>query len=187
MCEITFVRFHVAAVEEKAFRVENKYALFGFFGTHACANQPFTNGPRNSDAAGSCAVNDKRFIGKIFVAQMASGENTRECDSTSALDVVVKRRALIAVTIEYFECRFFREIFPLDDRLWPFLPYGLSEAIHEAVVLVTCKSFLSNTEVVFIVDQIHAIGADVERDRHRMEGAYTAGDCVQGHLADGDR
>lgn len=152
----------------------------------AGGDHPIANGHCDAHATSARSVNHDRLVDERFALLMASRDDASKGDRAGALDVVVERRDLIAITLEDGESGILREILPLDDRVREALLHCVYELIKERIILVSAKALMPNAEVDGIADQIDALGADIERDRHGMEGAHPAADRIKRELSNRD-
>src|SRR5690554_1047229 len=117
---------------------------------------------------------------------MAGGDHASERHRARALDIVVERRDGVLITLEDGESGVLCEILPLDDRVGEALLHGVHEIIEEGIIFIAAEALMPHAEVDRIADEIDTLGADIERDGHRMEGADAAADRIERELPDRD-
>jgi hypothetical protein len=132
-------------------------------------------------------MNDEDFVFQAFMAQVTRRENARQSDRAGALNVVVEGWAAVSVSLEHGERSGLRKVLPLDHRIGPTRPDSVDELVQELVVVVSPEPLLTNAQVVRVIDQVHAIRANVERHGHRVERADAPTDGVERHLTNWNR
>jgi len=115
----------------------------------------------------------------------ARREQTRERDGARTLDVVVERGNDVAEGVEDGECSVLGEVLPLDDGARPSPVHRVDERGHEREVCVAAESLALDAEVERVLEQVLAIGADVEDGGHGTERADAAANRVECKLSDG--
>ena len=125
--------------------------------------RPCADRPRHAAAAGAGAVDDDALIAQPLAAQLAGVDEPGERDGAGALDVVVERRQLLAIALEHGEGGVLGQVLPLDDRARIARLDRRDELVDELEVGLAAQASLAHAEVERVVDEVGAIGADVER------------------------
>ena len=87
-----------------------------------------------------------------------------EADSSSALDVVVERAERFSVLGEDASGRRTGEVLPVQDRVGESLARARDIGVDELVVLLATDPRAAQAEVARVVEQLFAVGADIEPD-----------------------
>ena len=115
-----------------------------------------------------------------------AGQHAGEPDGSGALDVVVERAERVAVPGEDAARRRTGEVLPVQDRLREPLARARDVGVDELVVPLSAHTRATQAEVARVVEQLFAVGADVETDRQHAARVDAGGDGVDGELADRD-
>ena len=150
-------------------------------------HQTSLNRACHTHTTGTCTNNHNALIAQRHIFQFAGGEKASQHSGACTLNVVIETRQLIFVTIKYSKGDVFGEVFPLNDRLGPFLFNCINKAIGKFQIGLASQTFMRVAQIVWIADQILAIGTHVQMHRHRMIWADTSTSGIQRQFADADR
>ena len=148
---------------------------------------PCCDRPGHAGAPRPRAVHHHDLVAQLASAERAGPHEARERDRAGPLDVVVERGQPLAIPVEDVERRVLRQVFPLHDGPGPARPDRLDHLIGLRQVLGPAQAPLAEAQVRRAVEQVLAVGADVEPDGQRPVGADAASDRVEDELPDRDR
>ena len=98
----------------------------------------------------------------------ASSEETREDDRSGSLDVVIEARLPVPVAVEDAHRIVSLEVLPLDDGRREHPGHGVHERLDDRIVCRAAQARRPVTDVERIVQELAAVGPDIERDGQRL-------------------
>ncbi len=178
---------HLAPLDEQPARVEDQHPGPRVFGAQPSVHQALGQRPGYTDAPRAGPVDDEALLGDRHACQLAGSQHSRKHRRTGALDVVVERRQSLPVALQNGERDVLREILPLKDGARVAGCEGFDEAVDHREVGLTAKPGVPHADVERVVDQVLAVGPNVELDRECLVRSHTPGHRVNRELADADR
>ena len=115
-----------------------------------------------------------------------SGQRAGQTYCRGALDVVVEGAESVAVLSEDPPGGGTGEVLPVQDRVREAGRRAAHERIHEGLVLVATHPGPGQSQVARVVEQLFAVGADVQTHSHHPARVDARCDGVDRELADGD-
>ncbi len=137
--------------------------------------------------AAATRADEHEAVGRQAPALPASGEQAGEDDRSGSLDVVVEARLPVPVAVEDAHRVVLLEVLPLDDGRREDPGHGLDERLDDRVVRRAAQPRRPVTDVERIVQELAAVGPDIERDGQGVSRIDARGRGVQGQLPHRDR
>ncbi len=159
------VRLETGATgEHEAAGVDDVDARLGLIAAQAQVDQPLDHLLGDADTPGPGAVNEHHLLREGSLRPAGGGEQAGQRDGAGALDVVVERRQDVHEALQDRERLLLAEVLPLQERVREPALEGRHEALEEVVVGLALQPLVSHSEVERVVEQVGAVGADVELD-----------------------
>src|SRR6185369_412955 len=162
------VREILARGDEQTIDIEEGVATSRFVYIHAGFSHGLADQLCNSGSRRASAEKQEPLIGDFLLCDAQRGQDTSQRHSRGALDVVIERTDLVAVTLEERYGIDVCKVFPLDAAFWVELLHRRHELINERRVFVAADAALPQSQVEWVVEQSLVVRADVDNDRQAV-------------------